>query len=107
MHTRSQDTDADRDLVITRTIDAPAHLVWRAWANPEHLRRWWAPDPLTTEEVNGCTRYTAHALHRNAADRQKHEQMGFHEGWGRCLEQLARVVDELKTGAAGSGVRRA
>jgi uncharacterized protein YndB with AHSA1/START domain len=38
------------DLLLTRTIDAPRALVWQAWTDPEHLRRWWAPAPLTTPE---------------------------------------------------------
>ena len=34
------------------------------------------------------TRYIATALHQNEADRLKHEQMGFHTGWGTALDQL-------------------
>lgn len=33
-----------RELVITRTIDAPARLVFAAWSRPELLMRWWAPE---------------------------------------------------------------
>jgi len=54
---------------------------------------------VTLEKHEGGTMYTARALHKNDADREKHEQMGFHEGWGICLEQLASLVMELK-GAA-------
>jgi uncharacterized protein YndB with AHSA1/START domain len=32
-----------RELVVTRTFDAPRALVFRAWTEPEHLRRWWGP----------------------------------------------------------------
>jgi uncharacterized protein YndB with AHSA1/START domain len=38
------------------------------------------------------TRYTAVALHRDPETRRKHEEMGFHEGWGRALDQLLDVV---------------
>jgi uncharacterized protein YndB with AHSA1/START domain len=38
------------------------------------------------------TRYTARALHRNGADRKSHEEMGFHAGWGQCLDQLVEHV---------------
>jgi uncharacterized protein YndB with AHSA1/START domain len=31
------------DLVITRIIDAPLELVWKAWTDPERVRRWWGP----------------------------------------------------------------
>lgn len=33
----------DRELVITRTFDAPARIVFDAWTKPELLQRWWAP----------------------------------------------------------------
>ena len=33
----------DRELVVTRTFDAPAHIVFDAWTKPELLKRWWAP----------------------------------------------------------------
>jgi uncharacterized protein YndB with AHSA1/START domain len=36
------------DLIITRMIDAPRKLVFRAWTQPEHLMRWWAPDGCST-----------------------------------------------------------
>ena len=32
-----------RELVVTRTFDAPARLVFEAWTRPELLKRWWAP----------------------------------------------------------------
>ena len=35
---------ADRTMLITRTIRAPARLVWGAWMNPETLPQWWGPD---------------------------------------------------------------
>jgi uncharacterized protein YndB with AHSA1/START domain len=39
---------ADRGLEITRLIDAPRGLVFRAWTQPEHLARWWGPQGFTT-----------------------------------------------------------
>jgi uncharacterized protein YndB with AHSA1/START domain len=149
----------DRELVLTRIIDAPRERVFRAWTDPKLLVEWWAPRPLTTpvceidlrpggvcrtvmrdpdgkeypntgvyleivanerivftdafeagwrpagkpfmtaivtfEDVGGKTRYTARALHWTAADRETHEQMGFHEGWGQCADQLAELVAKL------------
>ena len=35
--------ESERALVVTRTFDGPAHLVFEAWTRPELLRRWWAP----------------------------------------------------------------
>src|SRR5579872_2710231 len=34
---------SERELVVTRTFDAPARLVFEAWTKPELLKRWWAP----------------------------------------------------------------
>ena len=35
-----------RELVVTRTFDGPARLVFKAWTTPELLKRWWAPKSL-------------------------------------------------------------
>jgi uncharacterized protein YndB with AHSA1/START domain len=34
---------SDRELVVTRTFNAPARIVFDAWTKPELLKRWWAP----------------------------------------------------------------
>ena len=34
---------SDREVVVTRTFDAPARLVFEAWSNPELFRKWWVP----------------------------------------------------------------
>ena len=34
---------SERELVITRTFNGPAHIVFEAWTKPELLKRWWAP----------------------------------------------------------------
>lgn len=36
-----------RDLIITRTFDAPLDLVWKAWTEPAHVMRWWGPNGFT------------------------------------------------------------
>ncbi|CAN5561759.1 SRPBCC family protein [soil metagenome] len=41
---------------------------------------------------DGKTRYTATARHWTVEDRQAHEQMGFHEGWGIVADQLTEVA---------------
>ena len=155
------DTDnvKDRELVLTRLIDAPPAKVYRAWTEPELLKQWFAPLPFTThvveidvrpgganlfvmrdpegneypnrgvylevipnrklvftdayinawqpsakpfmtgiltfEDEGGKTRYTARVLHWTVEDRETHEKMGFHEGWGQCTDQLAALVAKL------------
>jgi uncharacterized protein YndB with AHSA1/START domain len=34
---------SERELVVTRTFQGPAHLVFDAWTKPELLKRWWVP----------------------------------------------------------------
>jgi len=34
---------SDRELVVTRTFNGPARIVFEAWTRPELLKRWWAP----------------------------------------------------------------
>jgi len=48
---------------------------------------------------NGKTLYRAVALHRNAADRDVHQKMGFDEGWGKCAEQLEELAQGLAANA--------
>jgi uncharacterized protein YndB with AHSA1/START domain len=150
---------SDRELVLTRLIDAPREKVFKAWTDAELLKQWFAPLPWTTsaaeldvrpgganlvvmrdpegnefpnrgvylevvenrrlvitdaytrawepsqkpfmtviltfDDEGGRTRYTARVLHWTAADREAHEKMGFHDGWGQCADQLAAVVAKL------------
>jgi len=147
---------ADRELVLTRVIDAPREKLFRAWTDPALLKQWFAPLPYTTpiaeldvrpgggnrvvmrgpdgteipcggiyleivdnerivftdaytrawepsdkpfmtviltfEDLGGKTRYTARVRHWTVADRETHEKMGFHPGWGQCTDQLAALV---------------
>ncbi len=149
----------ERELVLTRLIDAPREKVYRAWTEPELLKKWFAPLPWTTsraeldvrpggsnlvvmrspegqefpnpgiylevvknerlvttdaytrawepsekpfmtlvltfENEGGKTRYTARVRHWSAADREAHEKMGFHEGWGQTTDQLEALVKSL------------
>ena len=153
------ETAPDRDLVLTRLIDAPRAKLYGAWTDPELLRQWFAPLPYTTplaqldvrpggaslivmrgpdgtdipnrgvyldvvenerlvftdayvaawepaekpvmtviltfEDESGGTRYTARVRHWTAADREQHEQMGFHQGWGQVADQLAAVAARI------------
>ena len=155
---------ADRELVLTRLIDAPREKLWRAWTDPELLKQWFAPKPWTTpvvelevrpggsvlfvmrspegqdmpnhgtylevvpnerlvstdaftrgwepstkpfmllivtfENVAGedggrKTRYTARVRHWSVEDKEAHEKMGFHEGWGICADQLTALVAKI------------
>lgn len=150
---------SDRELVLTRLIDAPREKLFRAWTEPELMKQWFTPRPwtapvievdlrpggsnlivmrgpdgtefpnrgvyleivknerlvftdaytkawepsekpfftgvITFEDEGGKTRYTARALHWTVADREAHEKMGFHEGWGICADQLAELAARI------------
>ena len=63
----------------------------------------WIPHPdafftaITTFEAlpGSRTRYTARALHWTTENREKHERMGFHQGWGESLDRLASYVTRV------------
>jgi uncharacterized protein YndB with AHSA1/START domain len=42
-----EEQPAEREVVLTRTFDAPRDLVFRLWTEPEHLERWWGPQGFT------------------------------------------------------------
>ena len=44
----------DRELVVTRTFDAPPSLVYRAWSQSELFRRWWMPKSLSGVSLVSC-----------------------------------------------------
>ena len=51
---------------------------------------------LTFEDAgNGQTRYTARALHWTRENREAHEKMGFHEGWGVATDQMTALARTL------------
>ncbi len=93
---------SERELVITRTFDAPARLVFEAWTKPELFKQWWVPKSsgatlLSCEQdvrVGGS--YRLEFAHPKAAT-----PMAF---YGRYLEVVpnARLVwtnDESEDGA--------
>ncbi len=47
---------------------------------------------LTFEDEGGKTKYTALVRHWTVADRETHEKMGFHQGWGQCADQFEALV---------------
>ena len=80
-------------------------LVWTDVLGPGYRPRatdQFAPDKcgfmtafVLLEPAGKGTRYVARALHRDVADRKKHEDMGFHEGWGTALDQLVAVAKKM------------
>lgn len=75
----------DRKLVFTDAYT-------RAWAPSEKP---FMTVILTFEDLGGKTRYTAVVRHWTEADKEEHEKMGFHEGWGKATDQLEELVAKM------------
>jgi len=95
---------SERELVVTRTIDAPARIVFDAWTKPELLKRWWAPRSI------GITSFSCEADVRTGgtyrfvfAHPSSPEPMAF---FGRYLEVTppARLVWTNEEGGEGGPV---
>ena len=155
----SDNATENRELVLTRLIDAPRNKLFRCWTEPALLKQWFAPEPykvvearmdvraggsslivmrgpdgpdmpmpgvyldvvpnerlvftdayvsawepsakpfmtgiISFGEEGGKTRYHARVLHWTQDDREAHEKMGFHEGWGICADQLAALAARI------------
>lgn len=50
---------------------------------------------LSFADEDGKTRYIARVKHWSLEDKQQHEQMGFHEGWGKCADQLEKLAQTI------------
>jgi uncharacterized protein YndB with AHSA1/START domain len=65
----------------------------RAWEPSHNL---FMTVVLTFEDAGpGKTRYVATVKHFTVAGREQHEQMGFHQGWGLCADQLEALAASL------------
>lgn len=67
MSTNNLTTDtSDREIVLSRVVNAPRELVWEVWTDPKHLEKWWGPNGFstTTKEfsfgIGGCWRHVMH-----------------------------------------------
>ncbi|QEC67163.1 polyketide cyclase [Panacibacter ginsenosidivorans] len=38
---------SDRELLLSRVLNAPVKLVWDVWTDPEHIKNWWGPNGFT------------------------------------------------------------
>ena len=50
----SVERKGDRELVVTRTFDAPPSTVYKAWSQPELFQRWWAPKSVPGVSLVSC-----------------------------------------------------
>jgi uncharacterized protein YndB with AHSA1/START domain len=83
-------------------------LVWTSALGPEYrpalMGEGCESFPMTavvtmSDAGDGKTLYRAVALHKDKADRDQHEAMGFQDGWGTCAAQLEELAQSLKADA--------
>ncbi len=48
---------------------------------------------ITLQAVDGGTQYSARVMHSDRAQRDKHAELGFYDGWGTVIGQLAKFVE--------------
>src|SRR6476620_4618111 len=82
---------SERELVITRTFDAPARIVFAAWTRPELLTQWWAPKSTGMSLLSCETDVRAGGSYRLEFGHAGSKTMAF---FGRYLEVTppARLV---------------
>ncbi|HKR07015.1 MAG TPA: SRPBCC domain-containing protein [Bacteroidia bacterium] len=44
----TNDNITNRELRITKMLNAPVELVWEVWTKPEHIANWWGPNGFTS-----------------------------------------------------------
>jgi len=53
--TEAEDRQAN-EIVIERVFDAPREQVWKAWTDPEQIKRWWGPEHFTAPSAENDLR---------------------------------------------------
>src|ERR1700693_5445086 len=98
---------SERELVVTRTFNGPARIVFEAWTKPELLRRWWAPKSFGVSFISCEADVRAGGTYRFVFGHAASEQpMAF---FGRYIEvtphsRLVWTNDEGGEGGEGGGV---
>lgn len=65
----------------------------RAWV--PSAKAFMVADITLSDTPEGHTQYTARVLHWSVADREAHQKMGFHVGWGIAADQLEALAQTL------------
>ena len=50
---------------------------------------------ISLESPGKQTKYTALVIHGDEVTSERHEQMGFHDGWGKALDQLVALAKKM------------
>lgn len=95
------DRKSDRELVVTRTINGPARLVFEAWSKPEVFLQWWLPKSFGLSLVSSEADVRTGGRYRYVFRQGTSEPMAF---FGRYLEvtppsKLVWTNEETEAGA--------
>jgi uncharacterized protein YndB with AHSA1/START domain len=95
---------SERELVVTRTFNAPARIVFKAWTTPELLMRWWAPKSFGITFISCETDVRAGGGYRFVFGHAASEQPM--EFFGRYIEVTppSRLVWTSDEGGEGGSV---
>jgi len=94
---------SERELVVTRTFNAPARIVFEAWTTPELLERWWAPKSMGVPLLSVEADVRTGGGYRFVFGREGSEPMAF---FGRYIEVTphSRLVWTNDEGGEGGAV---
>jgi len=97
---------SERELVVTRTINGPARIVFEAWTKPELLKRWWAPKSTGLTLLSCEADVRVGGTYRFVFGHDASESMAF---FGRYVEVTphSRLVWTSDEGAGGEAVTTA
>jgi uncharacterized protein YndB with AHSA1/START domain len=93
---------SERELVVTRTFNAPARIVFEAWTKPELFKRWWVPKSIGVSLLSCEMDVRVGGKYRLVFGTDASEQMEF---FGRYIEvtphsRLVWTNDEVDEGGA-------
>ncbi len=89
--------DAADDRGCVLVAEPERRLVWTDSMGPEFRPKgsgFMTADIRLAPDGDG-TRYSVRVLHKDGADRDRHREMGFEDGWGTCASQLDEVAPGL------------
>src|ERR1700704_1967715 len=94
---------SERELVVTRTFNGPARIVFEAWTKPELLKRWWIPKSSGMSLLSCEADVRVGGSYRVVIAPEKGEPMAF---FGKYLEVVpnSRLVWTNEEGADGGQV---
>ena len=76
---------SSREIVVSRTFNAPRELVFGAWTDPKHIDNWWGPRAFTTKTISmdvrpgGVWLFTMHGMGMDFPNKIVYEEVIYPE----------------------------